>query len=83
MRSDMKKWIFALILGAFVVLPSCKKGPSCPAYGGLHSKGTPTYATTKDKTGDNKKEIEKQKDQELAKPPKRKNAYSLFPQGMR
>ena len=81
----MKKWIFALATGAFFLLPSCNKGPSCPAYNGLHSTGTPTYAIKKDgeKAGDNKKEIEKQKDDELGKPPKRKNAYSLFPQGMR
>lgn len=79
----MKKYLIALVLGAFIALPSCKKGPSCPAYGGLHSKGAPTYATTEEKTGNNKKDIEKRKEDELAKPPKRKNAYSLFPKGMR
>lgn len=70
---------------------ACKKGPSCPAYDSVHnSKNNPHNPNNPKRTAENnKKEIEKQKKAELegndekSLKKKRKEAYSLFPKGMR
>lgn len=79
--------ICCLLLGAV----ACKKGPSCPAYDSVHnSKNNPYNPNNPKRTAENnKKEIEKQKKAELegndekSLKKKRKEAYSLFPKGMR
>jgi hypothetical protein len=83
----MKKLIF-FSLGIFLIgsASSCKsKGPSCPAYNSVHNTKdygyNPNNAARKKE--DNKKDVEKRKEAELdGKPPKRSNAYSLFPKGV-
>lgn len=81
----MVKYCIVALL-ALTSLASCRKGPHCPAYDSVHTSKDYGYNpnnANRAKT-DNKGDIEKRKDAELnAKPPKRKNAYSLFPKGMR
>ena len=82
------KFIATAFIAVWVLVnfSACRKQATCPAYNSVHTNKNYGYNPNNAKRAkeDNKKDIEKRKDAELnAKPPKRSNAYSLFPKGVR
>ena len=79
--------LLALLIACVSILASCHKGPVCPAYNSVHN--SKNYAYNPNNTAraqeDNKKDIEKRKDDELkgSKSKRRRQPYSLFPKGVR